>query len=449
MIEPTFSPATPAPEEDVTTALYRAAIGPLNVGYYLPIFTRFEETGRAGISWNNAACVSTLNWLVFRQLWIAALAYAGMVVALVLLVFGIGRLVFDLSDALTMALALGFGLIAFVVPGLFGNALLHRDCRRRMAKALAAHSVVAEACAELLQQASSRRRALWLAGANVAVLLVALLAYLQFSALSSVAVMPQGALEAGHVSVGRTAEPPKPNSLPASESPITPASALASISATVAALPASASASASVPQLAASAAPTPPASAASVPGATTPSVAVATSVPASAALPVPVPVPVPALPSASASASAPVKTASRSVVSVPPAKAPVAAASTSKPLAKATPKKEAEKAEKTEKRAKVPPPAVPSKPAASATSTSDATDKPFFINVGLFAKPENAANAHAKLLEAQLPSVTKALKSSRGPLTRVRVGPFSSQADAQAAAEKIKALQLDAMIVQP
>lgn len=440
MIEPTFSPATPAPEEDVTTALYRAAIGPLNVGYYLPIFTRFEETGRAGISWNNAACISTLNWLVFRQLWIAALAYAGIVVALVLLVFGIGRLVFDLSDALTMALALGFGLIAFVVPGLFGNALLHRDCRRRMAKALAAHSVVAEACAELLQQASSRRRALWLAGANVAVVLAVVLAYLQFSALSSVAVMPQGALEAGHVSVGRTTEPPKPNNLPTSESPIPPASALASISATVAALPATAS----LPQLAASAPPAPPASATSIPGASAPSVAAANSVPASAASPVPVT----ALPSAPAPAPAPAKAASRSVVAVPPAKttAIAPAASVSKPLAKAPPKKEAEKAEK---RAKVPPTAVPSKAAASATPSLDATDKPFFINVGLFAKPENAANAHAKLLEAQLPSVTKALKSSRGPLTRVRVGPFASQADAQAAAEKIKALQLDAMIVQP
>jgi cell division protein FtsN len=31
----------------------------------------------------------------------------------------------------------------------------------------------------------------------------------------------------------------------------------------------------------------------------------------------------------------------------------------------------------------------------------------------------------------------------------VRVGPFSTQQEAQAAVEKIKALQLDAIIVQP
>lgn len=86
--------------------------------------------------------------------------------------------------------------------------------------------------------------------------------------------------------------------------------------------------------------------------------------------------------------------------------------------------------------------------AASATAR-DAQDKPYFINVGLFAVPTNAANAHAKLLAAQLPSVTRELKSSKGPLTRVRVGPFGSRQEAQDAVEKIQALQLEAVIVQP
>ena len=82
-------------------------------------------------------------------------------------------------------------------------------------------------------------------------------------------------------------------------------------------------------------------------------------------------------------------------------------------------------------------------------ATADKVEKPYFVNVGLFAKPENAAGAHTKLLAAQLPSVTKKLKTSKGLLTRVRVGPFNSQSQAQTAVEKIKALQLDAIIVQP
>ena len=93
MPEPTLSPATPPatpaaastasatgvprPDEDVTTTLYRAAIGPVNPDFYLPIFARFEAADRAGLSWNTAAGLLTFNWLVYRQLWGAALGYAG------------------------------------------------------------------------------------------------------------------------------------------------------------------------------------------------------------------------------------------------------------------------------------------------------------------------------------------------------------------------------------
>ena len=75
--------------------------------------------------------------------------------------------------------------------------------------------------------------------------------------------------------------------------------------------------------------------------------------------------------------------------------------------------------------------------------------KPYFVNVGLFAVAANAERAHAKLLAAQLTSQLSELKSTKGPQIRVRVGPFASKADAQAAVGKIRALQLDAIIVQP
>ena len=89
---------------------------------------------------------------------------------------------------------------------------------------------------------------------------------------------------------------------------------------------------------------------------------------------------------------------------------------------------------------------MPEKPAKTPTSVSD---KPYFVNVGLFAVAENAERAHAKLLEAQLPSMLKELKSAKGPQTRVRVGPFASKQEAQDTVKKIKALQLDAIVVQP
>ena len=70
----------------------------------------------------------------------------------------------------------------------------------------------------------------------------------------------------------------------------------------------------------------------------------------------------------------------------------------------------------------------------------------FYINVGLFAVPGNASNAIRKLETAGLPVFSEALVTSKGALTRVRVGPFATKAKAQAAAKKIHALKLDAVV---
>ena len=383
MIEPTLSTSTPPPEEDVTTTLYRAAIGPVSNGYYLPIFSRFEAADRAGISWNTAASLLTLNWLVFRKLWVAALAYVGALVAVGLLVFGIGHLVFQFSDGLLMALAVGFGLIAFVLPGLFGNALFHGECRKAMAKALTGHSNVADARDALLSQASDRNRLIKLAAVNLGLLLISGFAYQQFSALRNLAVMPQGALEAGNVAVVRANDPP---SLPITMAPAVAASAVA-----------------------------------------------AASSPASE-------------PATTANTITKIANETQSAVTAPAApqaKAPNSVAAASTPAAKAQAKKAltASSAEKSKKAPSTPTAKVPAKDSAKEITKS------FYINVGLFGVPENAAKAHAKLLEAGLPSVMKELKSKTRQI-RVRVGPFSSQAQVDAAVQKIKALQLDASIVK-
>ncbi len=464
MIEPALSTSTPPPEEDVTTTLYRAAIGPVSSGYYLPIFTRFEVADHAGISWNTAASLLTLNWLIFRKLWVAALAYVGIVVAVALLVFGIGHLVFQFSDTLLMALGLGFGLAAFVLPGLFGNALFHTEARKAMAKALTGHSNVADARDALLRQASSRKRLIVLAAVNVVFLLVVGLSYQQFSALSHVAVMPHGALEAGNVAVGRTTDTTSPvRMLPASAAsasaaaePVPAASAPGNSPPT----PASSSASTPVadlaPSLPVSAPVSAPVSPASAPGITpvASQPQVTTSTPArttaiAATPPASAPVPTASASTASAkAAAAPAKAASASASKAkakPQAASPKASAPVSAPAVQVRTTKEPEKA----KAGKKPQAAVAGEPAqkASATASSTAVAKSFFINVGLFGMPENAAKAHAKLLEAGLPSVMKELKAKTRQI-RVRVGPYASQAQADAAAEKIKALELEASIIQ-
>ncbi|TXT36791.1 MAG: sporulation domain-containing protein [Comamonadaceae bacterium] len=69
--------------------------------------------------------------------------------------------------------------------------------------------------------------------------------------------------------------------------------------------------------------------------------------------------------------------------------------------------------------------------------------------MGLFAEVGNAQRAHDKLSAADLPVASQPVRSPKGDLTRVRVGPFASRSQAAEAALKIKAMKLDAVVVQP
>ena len=94
---------------------------------------------------------------------------------------------------------------------------------------------------------------------------------------------------------------------------------------------------------------------------------------------------------------------------------------------------------------------VAAKPApaakAPAPASSGTAKGPYLINVGLFANADNARKAHAKLVDAGLPAQMQELPTAKGPRTRVRVGPFKIRTEADAAAQKIRALRLDAAVV--
>lgn len=154
-------------QESATQALYRAAIGPLNSDYYLPIFSVDESSAKIALRWNTAASLYTLNWMVFRRLWLAALIYASTVLGSVLVVFGLGNLVFQLSMEMALALGIPMLILSFVVPGLLGNTWLHTDSRRRMAQALSQSATLQQACGQLSAQASSRNRFLGLVLINL------------------------------------------------------------------------------------------------------------------------------------------------------------------------------------------------------------------------------------------------------------------------------------------
>ncbi len=453
-------------DEHSTTALYRAAIGDISNGYYLPRFTRFEAADRPGLSWNWAAALNTLNWLMFRQLWHAALVYSGSIVALALLLFGIGKLVFQFSEGTQWGLLAALVGLAFAVPGLGGNALYYLATRQRVQNALAKNQTVPEACAQLSKQASTRKGLIMIAACNVAVAAIAAQSYAMFSGFEplpagtpvAVSAAPEGRNVASGRAVDATAAdsaktpasaPSVASSAPASSTALaaTPASSAVAVAAKAPTITASSPAAkpgqtaASAPAPAASTpAKLPVAAASALPAKTSVSAAapaVANKPAASASAVTPVrPAPTAAA-SALAPAPAPAKSSGEKAAPKPPGPAPVA-------LRSAAAESAAREVAASLGQSAPVAPATP-RPAVIAPAETPAAGR-FVVNVGLFGDANNARNALVKLMDAELPVVSKEIRFPKGNRTRIQVGPFDTLAEADAAADKVRALELEARV---
>jgi cell division septation protein DedD len=350
-------------DKSATLELYRAALGPLNTDYYLRAFAGFDAAGRTGPHWNWAAGLCTVNWMVLRQLWGAALAYTGGLVALVLLAVGLGQLVLKLSMAGQLGLLAVVAAIAVGVPGLYGNALLYQYCFRKIGLALERHDRLEEACDMLRREGTARRRLLSVIAGNL-VLVGALLAiYLS---------LPHSAVK-GTDAKPSTVEPTSSGN--ASAGPVRDS--------------------------------TVPPSAASLPDTTVPPIAAAAQ-----PLPEPPPPPTPSEPP-------PVPVKPSPYATPPPA--PITLPSTA--------------------------PLQSDAPAAPASQRTVVPETRYLVNVGLFADEKNARRAADVLRKAGQPVLRDKVRSSKGLLNRVRVGPFNSQAQAEKAAQTIRSLELDAVVV--
>ena len=384
-IEPQFRDAADASALSlVVQELYRAAVGEKNRDYYLRQFARFDQAGKTGASWHWPASLSTLNWLAWRGMWSAALAFAALCLTLGLLVFGIGRLVFDFSPTTELILLALCLALVFFLPGLFANAAYYRFSKKRIEAALAASATIDEACASLASQASSNRRWFVLAATNSS--LVAVIGLFTWLLTSTGSFEASAPTPSSQPVLATAVEPPAASPaarLKASDNVPTPATAPVAASEPMA----SATAAASAP---------PP------------------SAPPPATLQLADAQPVPA----------------RALPARPPASANSAAASTS-PSIPATGAA-----------------AVKAGAASATSPAPAATEFRFALQVGAFANEENARKAQAKLQAAGFKAYLEDLETSQGKRIRVRVGPFATRAEAEKAVPQVKALDLPALLVK-
>lgn len=409
--------------------LYQAAVGPLRADYYQQQFERFDTLGKPLPSWNWAAGCCTLGWMALRGLWRHAAIYGAALLGVILLWWALG-LHELLPRPIALALALLLGFVAVLLPGLWGNAIYHRIVRERTMQALTQSSTLAEAMEQLQAQAPNPTRLQWATTGQIVsgLLLVALLWSLgstpaprpsaqpasgltqQDTARALAALMPAAPATAAEETLGtRTGEAAPPST---SQSEVIESIAL------------------DIPEMPALTV---------VPVAAQPAASTATeaetATPVIAALPAVAIAAGPTTPSAPAEESPEPTAPSAKVEDKPKKSKPVStAARKTTDTEKASTSRSTTKAEKTV-----------GKRAVTTNKTMLQSGK-YYLNSGIYAQADNAKRVESQLRKAGQPVFTQTLESSKGPVTRVRVGPFNSRAQAEAAARKIHALKLEAQL---
>ena len=445
-----FAPPPLSADNPLMPRLYQAAIGPLNTAYYQQQFERFDALGKPSLSWNWAAGLCTLGWMGLRGLWRPAAIYLGVLVGVALLWWGVGlhRL---LPLPATLALLLGL-LVAIAVPGFLGNMLYYRAVRQRTMQALSKSSTLTQAMEQLQAQAPTSTHLQWATSGQAASALVAA------SMAWAVTSVPTPNKSAAATNAAAKAAAPthtqadmaralaalqanaSTNTAPASAAePVEPVEPVEPMP--TASTEATAVASASTAALAANAS-----------AGDTPSKA--TEPPAPTAAPVTAP-----------ASEKPTKTephANKPVAHEPshkheklakadkPEKAakPEKSDKADKPEPKTKPqsKDKAEKSAKAEKTEKSEKSAKSESTSSKAATTKGLQPGKYYLNSGIYARPDNAQRVVRQLQSAGLPVFTQTLQSQKGEVTRVRVGPLASRHHAELAAQKAQTLNLEAQV---
>lgn len=152
---------------------------------------------------------------------------------------------------------------------------------------------------------------------------------------------------------------------------------------------------------------------------------------------------------------APLKPAEPSTAASPPAEAPKAesppeAKAENKPEAAVVARPEPKQEPKAEQKAETQPQktVAPAKPAVKTeTSAKAKTTGGFVIQVAALSDVAKARELQAKISVGGLKSYTEVVQTAKGPVTRVRVGPYASRDAAEKALPSLKRLQLDGKVV--
>lgn len=128
---------------------YKAVLGPKNQDYYLGQFSRFDADGKVSVTWHWPAFFMTLYWMLYRKMWLFALAYF----IFPYLFFGLMAVIAGVTgSSANMLVGAGYVLyllgIMFLLP-MYANALYYNHCKKQISAVKASTADVQRQLGEL------------------------------------------------------------------------------------------------------------------------------------------------------------------------------------------------------------------------------------------------------------------------------------------------------------
>lgn len=126
----TAAPHTESNDPDKLEEFYKAMVGNNSQRYYLRHFFRFDSDGKAGASWNWSAFFATFFWLLYRKMWLSALVYFVLAIAIPLVIAtGVANMSVDTVIGKSYSLCLA-GIL--ILPPIYANAIYYRHCKKKI-----------------------------------------------------------------------------------------------------------------------------------------------------------------------------------------------------------------------------------------------------------------------------------------------------------------------------
>jgi type II secretory pathway pseudopilin PulG len=156
--------------------LYKAYIGSSNQDYYLNHFKRFDADGKTSATWHWPAFFVTFYWLLYRKMWLQALAYFVSPYIAMIFIGILAGIAGESAGIIVAILYLAFYVAIFVLPGMYANAFYYLHCKKKIAEVTARNLSAERTLGELTGLGNTSNAGLIIALVFVGIAMIGILA---------------------------------------------------------------------------------------------------------------------------------------------------------------------------------------------------------------------------------------------------------------------------------